>query len=184
MSSFDTRTFIDRTGQPFTIRTAQPADAEAVLAYIRSVAKETEFFVIEPDEFPPTVEEERAWIQDHLDQPDKIILLVEADGIIIGSVTFEAGNFRRISHRGNLGLAVVEVWRRKGVGTALLQALLDWAESNSGIEKVCLDVFAINDPAIQLYKKLGFTEEGRRLRDIRRGPDDYVDTVMMYKLVK
>jgi RimJ/RimL family protein N-acetyltransferase len=49
---------------------------------------------------------------------------------------------------------------------------------------VCLDVFAVNEPAIGLYKKLGFIEEGRRIRDIQRGADDYVDTVMMYRFVK
>jgi putative transposase len=36
----------------------------------------------------------------------------------------------------------------------------------------------------RLYTKLGFIEEGRRARDIKRGPDDYVDTVMMYRFVK
>jgi RimJ/RimL family protein N-acetyltransferase len=45
------------------------------------------------------------------------------------------------------------------VGTALLQALLEWAESSPVIEKVCLDVFATNEPAIRLYKNLGFIEE-------------------------
>ena len=184
MTSIESKTFTDRTGQQFTIRTAQPDDAAAALTYIRSVATETEFFVIQPDEFPPTVEEERTWIQDHLDHPGKIILLAEADETIIGSVTFEAGVFRRISHRGNLGLAVVKERRGKGVGTALLHALLDWAESSPVIDKVCLDVFAINTPAIRLYTKLGFIEEGRRINDIKRGPGDYVDTVMMYKFVK
>jgi RimJ/RimL family protein N-acetyltransferase len=184
MSAIESKTLTDQTGHQFTIRNAQPDDAAAVLTYIRSVAEKTDFFVIQPDEFPATVEEEQSWIQDHLDHPGKIILLAEADGDIIGSVTFEAGTFRRIAHRGNLGLAVVKAWRRKGVGTALLQALLDWAEASPVIDKVCLDVFAINEPAIRLYKKLGFIEEGRRIRDIKRGTDDFVDTVMMFRLVK
>lgn len=184
MASIQTKTFTERTGHEFVIRTAQPEDAETLLAYIRPVAEETEFFVIEPDEFPATVDEERTWIQDHLDHPGKIILLAEAGGAIIGSVTFETGSFRRVSHRGNLGLAVVREWRERGVGTVLLRALLEWAESSPTVEKVCLDVFAINEPAIRLYKKLGFIEEGRRARDIKRGPDDYVDTLMMYRFVK
>ena len=125
MASTQLKTFTDRTGEEFIIRTAQPDDAETLLAYIRPVAEETEFFVIEPDEFPATVDEERTWTQGHLDHPGKIILLAEADGTIIGSATFEAGNFRRVSHRGNLGLAVAREWRGRGVGTALLQALLE-----------------------------------------------------------
>jgi RimJ/RimL family protein N-acetyltransferase len=45
-------------------------------------------------------------------------------------------------------------------------------------------VFVTNATAIGLYQKLGFIEEGRRIKDIKRGLDSYVDTVMMYKFVK
>ena len=130
------------------------------------------------------MEEERTWIQDHLDHPGKILLLAETQGGIIGNVRLESGPYRRIAHRGNLSMAVVKEWRGRGVGTALLRAILEWAESSSFIEKVCLEVFATNSAAIGLYKKLGFIEEGRRVKDIKRGPDDYVDTVMMYRFVK
>ena len=34
------------------------------------------------------------------------------------------------------------------------------------------------------YQKLGFTEEGGWIRDIKRVPEDYVDTVVMYRFVK
>ena len=183
MASIKNTILIDRTGQQFTIRTAQPDDAEALLIYIRTLAEGTEFFVMEPDEFPETVEEEQVWIQDHLDDPGKIILLAETDNRIIGSITLEAGIFRRTAHRGGLGIGVAEEYRGRGIGEALIQTLLDWAARTTSIEKVTLDVFADNTRAIGLYKKLGFIEEGRRIRDIKRG-DEYVDTIMMYKFVK
>lgn len=183
MATIPTTTHADRTGQEFVIRTAHPSDAEAALAYIRSIAEETEFFVLQPDEFPPTVEEEQAWIQDHLDHPGKILLLAEANGCLVGNVSFEAGPYRRVAHRGTFGIAVVKEWRGRGVGAALLQEFLKWAESSPGIEKVCLEVFATNANAIRLYRKLGFVEEGRRIKDIKRGPDDYVDTVTMVRFV-
>ena len=78
MSSIPPKTFATRTGQQITIRTAQADDAAALLAYIRPVAEETEFFIFEPDEFPETDEQERKWIQDHLDHPGQIVLLAEA----------------------------------------------------------------------------------------------------------
>lgn len=184
MASIEPQSFTARTGAEFVIRTAQRDDAAAILAYIRAVARETEFFVLEPDEFPSTEEEERAWIQDHVDHPGKILLLAEAAGTIIGNASFEAGPRRRISHRGNLGIAVVKEWRGRGVGTALLQLLLDWARASPDIEKVGLDVFATNESAIRLYRKLGFVEEGRRIKDIKRGPGDYVDTVTMFRFVE
>ena len=50
------------------------------------------------------------------------------------------------------------------MGTALLRHALDWARS-VGVQKVTLEVFASNDPALALYRKLGFEEEGRRRRE-------------------
>jgi RimJ/RimL family protein N-acetyltransferase len=184
MSTIPSKSLTAKSGEPFVIRTAQPDDAAAVLAYIRRIAAETEFFVLEPDEFPATEEQEREWIQDHVQSPGKILLLAEASGTIIGNVSFENGPHRRIAHRGIFGLAVVKEWRGQGVGTALLGALLEWAQANPVIEKVGLEVFATNETAIRLYKKLGFVAEGRRPKDIKFGPDKYVDTVAMHRLVK
>jgi RimJ/RimL family protein N-acetyltransferase len=184
MSSIQPQTFTARSGQQFTIRTAHADDAAAMLTYIRSVAGETEFFILEPDEFPETEEQERKWLQDHLDHPGQIVLLAEASGTIIGNVSFENGPHRRIAHRGTLGIAVVKEWREQGVATALLRILLDWAMANPLIEKVCLEVFATNVEAIRLYRKLGFVEEGVRPKDIKRGTGQYVDTVAMGRFVK
>ena len=171
------------TGEAYVIRPAQREDAEAMLAYIRPVAENTEFFVLEPDEFP-TVEEERDWVQDHRDHPCKLLLLAEMNGQLIGNVNFETGSRRRISHRGDFGVSVAQDWRGRGVGTTLIKTLLKWAASNPLVEKVCLDVFATNTRAIRLYRKLGFVEEGRRIKDIKRGPNDYVDTLMMGRFVQ
>ena len=144
MSSIPPKTFTARNDQQITIRTAQADDAAAMLAYIRAVAGETEFFILQPDEFPESEEQERKWIQDHLVHPGQIVLLVEASGTIIGNVSFENGPHRRIAHRGTLGIAVVKEWRGQGIGTALMESLLNWATGNPLIEKVCLEVFATN----------------------------------------
>jgi len=70
------------------------------------------------------------------------------------------------------------------VGTALLQRLLKWAEANPIIEKVALEVFATNDSAIRLYKKLGFIEQGVARKEVKLGPGRHVDVLSMYRFVK
>lgn len=176
--------FRARNGQTFAIRKATADDAGALLAYARAVAAETEFFVLAPDEFPSTAEQERQWIQGHLNHPGKLLLLAQAEGAIIGNVSFAVGPVRRIAHRGNFGIAVVQAWRGQGVGTALLEMLLAWAAASPTVEKVGLEVFSTNHAAIRLYRRLGFVEEGLRPRDVKLGPGRYADALMMYKFVK
>ncbi len=174
---------ISKTGEPFTLRTAEPDDALRMLAYVRAVAKRTSFFIIEPDEFDMTEEEEREWIQDHCDGRGKLLIVAEADGRVIGSLGFDNGERRRLAHRGTFGLSVVDEWRGKGVGTAMLRALIDWAEENPLIEKLNLNVFATNTKALGLYKKLGFVEYGRSPKEVKIGPGEYVDTILMHRYV-
>jgi ribosomal protein S18 acetylase RimI-like enzyme len=80
-----------------------------------------------------------------------------------------------------MSIAVRQDWQGVGVGTALLQTLLQWAELNPLIENVRLGVFATNDKAIHLYHKMGFVEEGRRPQDVKLGDGHYVDTIFMHR---
>ena len=75
-------------------------------------------------------------------------------------------------------------FRGLGIGTMLLKALLSWAEGNPYIEKVSLGVFSTNHRAISLYQKMGFKEEGRKINEFKFNDSEYVDDILMYKLVK
>jgi ribosomal protein S18 acetylase RimI-like enzyme len=37
--------------------------------------------------------------------------------------------------------------------------------------------------AMGLYRKLGFVEEGRRPRELKLGPEHYIDEILMYRFV-
>jgi RimJ/RimL family protein N-acetyltransferase len=78
---------------------------------------------------------------------------------------------------------VREEWRGRGVGTALLQVLIDWATESPLIEKVTLAVFSTNHRAIGLYRKLGFEVEGMCPRDMKLADGNYMDSVLMYRFV-
>jgi RimJ/RimL family protein N-acetyltransferase len=58
-----------------------------------------------------------------------------------------------------------------------MEEALSWARA-AGITKVELEVFPHNAPAIALYRKLGFEEEGRR-RNLYRIGGHHVDAVLM-----
>ncbi|MFB8734240.1 N-acetyltransferase family protein [Bacillus sp. SL00103] len=65
----------------------------------------------------------------------------------------------------------------------LLTALLDWAEKDPFDRKEFLAVFSTNQKAISLYKKMGFREEGRKIKEFKISEHEYWDDVLMYKLV-
>jgi RimJ/RimL family protein N-acetyltransferase len=172
-----------KNGLPFSIRTAASDDAAAMLAYIKNVSAETPFFLMEADEFNLSEEQERAWIQEHADRHGWLALEAEAAGEVIGVLSAENGLHRRTAHRCIFGISTARPWRGVGVGTALLDAFLQWAEAHLLIEKVDMEVFATNEMAIRFYKKLGFVEEGVKRREVKLGEDRYVDLISMGRFV-
>lgn len=68
--------------------------------------------------------------------------------------------------------------RGRGVGSALLQACVEWAREH-GAHKVTLSVFPHNEPAIALYRKFGFEVEGRLVRQWRRRSGELWDLIPM-----
>lgn len=87
----------------------------------------------------------------------------------------------RQSHRGGLGMGLLPEFRGKGVGSKLLKAVLDHAKK-FGLEKVELNVYTTNEPAIALYKKFGFEQEGL-IRKYRKLDGKYFDCLAMGKFL-
>ena len=73
-------------------------------------------------------------------------------------------------------IAVLPEFRRKGIGRALLQYVINDCENQ--LEFISLEVRVSNDAAISLYKKFGFAEVGRRKRFYTH-PDE--DALIMTK---
>jgi [ribosomal protein S18]-alanine N-acetyltransferase len=59
------------------------------------------------------------------------------------------------------GLVVVERYRRRGIGSVLIGACMEWA-AKSGAASMRLEVRASNAAALALYHRLGFSAVGRR----------------------
>jgi RimJ/RimL family protein N-acetyltransferase len=57
-------------------------------------------------------------------------------------------------------------------------AAIEWAHE-SGLHKLSLSVWPHNAAAIALYRKFGFIEEGRRIKQIRRQSGELWDVLDM-----
>ena len=172
-----------KTGAELVIRTAETRDAAAILEHATKIIAEDSYNITTQGELDMTVEQEQVWIEKRLNNPANIILLAEVDGCMAGMAHFENGSRRRTAHKGIVRLNINKRFRRKGVGITLLESVIDWARDNPVIEKLCLSVFANNEPAIALYKKAGFIEEGRYIKEVKLAPGQYVDMVRMCRFV-
>lgn len=78
----------------------------------------------------------------------------------------------------DISMMVASGWRALGVGRMLLDAAIAWAE-DANAHKMWLEVWPHNEPAIALYRKAGFVEEGRKLRHYRRRDGELWDALLM-----
>jgi ribosomal-protein-alanine N-acetyltransferase len=77
-----------------------------------------------------------------------------------------------------LTLGVTPAARRRGVAQALMAAALPAAQ-DLGAHEVFLEVAIDNEPAIALYERLGFRRTGLRKSYYDRGPQGFMDALVM-----
>lgn len=171
---------ITSSNKKFIIRRPNEDDAANIIAYAKILFASTDQVLTTLEEYTITLEEEKTWISNALNNAAAIILIAEHDGQVIGLLDFSAKNKKKIAHIGELGVSVHPNWQGNGIGQKLIETLLAWATENDQIEKVFLNVLASNQKAINLYKKLGFTEEGRHIKAIKQLSGEYVDLIQMY----
>jgi RimJ/RimL family protein N-acetyltransferase len=148
-----------------TLRRAEPRDAEKVLAYLNQVAGESENITFGPGEFELSVEEERAFLRQTTESPTSLYVIAEIAGEIAGTLSFNAGKRPRLQHAGEFGMTVLRRYWNLGIGSRMLAYFLDWARQTGTIRKINLRVRVDNLPAIHLYEKYGFVQEGRLTRE-------------------
>jgi putative acetyltransferase len=81
------------------------------------------------------------------------------DGRVIGMAGLTRLNGRRI-HVADLGIGIHDDFQGRGIGRALMAALIDIADNWWNITRLQLGVYADNLPAIRLYEKFNFVLEG------------------------
>ena len=151
----------------FEIRSAQAGDARAMAELFALVAAERDGIATEP---PVDIGEREALFARSAGES----VVAVADRQIIGMLHIEVSRHGF----GELGMLVDPSWRGRGVGSALLAAAIGWARGRE-LHKLCLEVFAHNTAAVALYRKCGFIEVGRRVRQYRRASGELWDSIVM-----
>jgi ribosomal protein S18 acetylase RimI-like enzyme len=91
------------------------------------------------------------------------------DGVVAGY-----GQLTRLGGRSEISdLVVNEMWRGQGVGTAIINHLIELARSQQ-FPEVEIGVAESNPRALQLYCRLGFREKRRIILDLGSGDEPVI----------
>src|SRR5262245_26409113 len=138
-----------------TIRPSIPADADAVWRCLGSVAAERRHIAMVE---PPALEEVRSFLGT-LAARGIIQFVALAGSQVVGWCDVTRKTLEGFRHSAVLGMGVLQPYRGRGLGSALLRAVLEEARSQ-GLGRIELEVYASNQSAIALYERFRFKREG------------------------
>ncbi|WP_281184330.1 GNAT family N-acetyltransferase [Trichlorobacter lovleyi] len=126
-----------------------------------------------------TVEGQQIWYENYLaDAADHMFMIVTNNNVPIG--TMALSHIDLTSSKAEYGRALIAVdgYQGKGYAKEALLLILQYAFNTLQLNRVFLEVFSDNLPAIKLYKKSGFITEGL-LRDHYNDGSQFRDVMVM-----
>lgn len=113
------------------------------------------------------------FVESSLRDSDAALVAESGDAGLLGFAVYQ----RVLDEASLLNIAVEPAQQGRGLGAALLQHLLDRL-AQQGVSRLLLEVRSGNLPAIRLYRRLGFVDDGRR-RDYYPVPGGREDALLM-----
>lgn len=137
------------------IRKARVQDAEEMIAYLNAVGGESDNLMHGKDGFPVSAERVREHIEHVSHSQNSVIFVGIVNGKIAAKAALEGYRDPRMCHRAKLSISVKKDYWHRGIGTAMMDALIAWART-AQVRVIELEVLAGNRAAIDLYHKMGF----------------------------
>ncbi|MDB1690856.1 GNAT family N-acetyltransferase [Enterococcus casseliflavus] len=164
------------------IKEATGADAKAVLAVSQQLGEETDFLLM--DESGLALPE--ALLAEQLDaiydRDDYLLLLAFDQEQLIAMASVKGHEEWQLAHVGEIGISILKEYWGLGLGSLLIEELLDWVVEVGELTRIELTVQARNLRAIHLYQKFGFLTEGCMKEAVQTREGQKVDVLMMARL--
>jgi ribosomal protein S18 acetylase RimI-like enzyme len=168
-------------GLAYCIRSAKESDARELSELRVQIDGETENLDREKGEGFIDEAGFRHLIMEDSNNPKNLFLVAEAHGKIVGFSRGEGNGLKRLSHKVEFGICILQAYQGYGMGNNLLSETVSWADSND-IEKISLLVLETNEKAIKLYQKHGFEIEGILRKDKHLSDGNFYNTIVMGRL--
>lgn len=162
----------------FFIRPLRSSDAHQINAIRRQSGVFPNTLGI-PSERPEKSEKFVSTISDW----DHIFVAVDSsdESKVLGIAGLHINQSPRLRHSAGIGISIHEDHHGKGIGTALMNQLIDLADNWLMLKRLELGVLDGNEKGLSLYKKVGFEIEGvKKAAVIRHGV--YADEILMSRI--
>src|SRR4030042_5714541 len=140
-----------KKGKNITLRIPKKSDVDGLMRFINDLVREDTFISAAKI---VNCEEEKKYVVERLKKMksnDGINILAEYEGTIVANAELTRGDTnRRAGHIALLGISVSFGFRDEGLGSILMQELLDYARERLKIKLVYLALYVINDRARHL----------------------------------
>ena len=164
---FEIRPILEGDGKGINLLRRMPGTFESILGIPSERIKRNEDFIVTMGP------ENHAFVAVTADERN--------EELIIGMANLYVNTNHRLRHSAGVGIMIHTDYQDKGVGTALMNTLIDIADNWLMLVRIELTVFADNSRAIHMYEKLGFVKEGvKKYAAIKSGK--YEDELMMARI--
>jgi RimJ/RimL family protein N-acetyltransferase len=176
------RSFSAENGRRVVLRVPRLEDVDDLLEIINSLVDEGAEISI--NEKVTSRDAEIDWLSRvlaDLERGEEFFMVAEVDGRVVASSNLERSR-GYAKHVGVIGIVIKKGFRDLGIGTVMMQALVEQARA-MGLKVLTLSAFATNERAIHVYEKVGFVQTGRiprkHFKDGR-----YIDEVIMSRVLE
>ncbi|MBZ4321340.1 GNAT family N-acetyltransferase [Streptomyces huiliensis] len=158
------------------IREATERDWPAIWPFLRHITAAGETFV-----YPLDLDEEAARALWLLPAPNRTVVAVDDAGTVLGTANMTVNRPGNGAHIASASYMVDPAHAGRGVGRALCVYTLEWARA-AGFRGMQFNaVVECNEPAVRLYRSLGFEVVGTVPGAFRHPREGYVGLHVMYR---
>ena len=165
------------------IREAEPDDAAELVTFLNRVSVETDFTSLDRNGILMTDTEMELFLDKQAHSENQITLLALLNDEIAGFVNITADQRKRVRHIGDLFIMIGKKYWNNGLGSLLLEEVVEWAQASGILRRLQLTVQTRNQAAVHLYQKQGFVIEGRPERGAYIEEVKFIDVYLMGRLI-
>ena len=166
-----------RDGSVLQISRPRGENAAEILEYLKIVGGETHFLLMDENGLGISEEREAKILEAAYVEPRGGMHFGKINREIACMFSLSCHPRRRLAHTGGIALSVRKKYWHIGVGSAIMETLIELAKEAS-LKNVELGVYADNERAIALYRRFGFEEIGRH-RGKMYVDGEYYDEILM-----